>query len=43
MKCKLVQGSKENLKATVELLGIRGKMDLKPVIDTVQQVIDKIR
>ena len=43
MKCKLVQGSKENLKATVELLGIRGKMDLKPVIETVQQVIDNIR
>ena len=43
MKCKLVQGSKENLKATVEKLGIRGKMDLKPVIETVQQVIDNVR
>ena len=43
MKCKLVGGTKENLKATVEKLGIRGKMDLKPVIDTVQQVIDNIR
>ncbi|MBR5359233.1 MAG: histidinol dehydrogenase [Clostridiales bacterium] len=43
MKCKLVNGTKENLKATVEKLGIRGKMDLKPVIDTVQQVIDNIR
>ena len=43
MKCKLVNGSKENLKATVEKLGIRGKMDLKPVIETVQQVIDNIR
>jgi histidinol dehydrogenase len=43
MKCKLVSGTKENLKATVEKLGIRGKMDLKPVIETVQQVIDNIR
>ena len=43
MKCKLVNGTKENLKATVEKLGIRGKMDLKPVIETVQQVIDNIR
>ena len=42
MKCKLVNGTKENLKATVEKLGIRGKMDLKPVIETVQQVIDNI-
>ena len=43
MKCKLVSGTRENLKATVEKLGIRGKMDLKPVIETVQQVIDNIR
>ena len=31
MRCKLVEGTKENLKATVESLGVRGKMDLKPV------------
>lgn len=43
MRCKLVEGTKENLKSTVEKLGIRGKMDLKPVIDTVQAVIDNIR
>ena len=43
MKCKLVSGTRENLKASVEKLGIRGKMDLKPVIETVQQVIDNIR
>ena len=43
MRCKLVNGTKDNLKATVEKLGIRGKMDLKPVIETVQQVIDNIR
>ena len=43
MRCKLVEGTKENLKATVESLGVRGKMDLKPVIATVQDVIDNIR
>ena len=43
MRCKLVEGTKENLKATVESLGVRGKMDLKPVIETVQNVIDDIR
>ena len=43
MRCKLVDGTKENLKATVESLGVRGKMDLKPVIATVQDVIDNIR
>lgn len=43
MRCKLVEGTKENLKATVQSLGVRGKMDLKPVIDVVQDVIDNIR
>ena len=43
MKCKLIEGSRENLKSTVENLGLRGKMDLKPVIDTVQGVIDDIK
>ena len=43
MRCKLVEGTKENLQATVESLGVRGKMDLKPVIETVQNVIDDIR
>ncbi|MCR4689247.1 MAG: histidinol dehydrogenase [Saccharofermentans sp.] len=43
MKCKLIEGTKENLKTTVENLGVRGKMDLKPVIDTVQDVIDDIK
>ena len=43
MRCRLVEGTKENLKSTVEKLGIRGKMDLKPVIETVQAVIDNIR
>ena len=43
MKCKILEGTKENLKSTVESLGVRGKMDLKPVIDTVQSVIDDIR
>ena len=43
MRCKLIEGTQENLKATVQSLGVRGKMDLKPVIDTVQDVIDNVR
>ena len=43
MRCKLIEGTKENLKATVQSLGVRGKMDLKPVITVVQDVIDDIR
>ena len=43
MRCKLIEGTQENLKATVQSLGVRGKMDLKPVIATVQDVIDNIR
>ena len=43
MRCKLMEGTQENLKATVQSLGVRGKMDLKPVIETVQNVIDDIR
>lgn len=43
MRCKLIEGTKENLKATVQSLGVRGKMDLKPVITVVQDVIDNIR
>ena len=43
MRCKLIEGTKENLKATVQSLGVRGKMDLKPVITVVQDVIDNVR
>ncbi len=43
MRCKLIEGTQENLKATVTSLGVRGKMDLKPVITVVQDVIDDIR
>ena len=43
MKCKYVNGTKENLKEVCDRLGARGKMDLGPVITTVQGVIDDIR
>ena len=43
MKCKLVNGTKDNLKELCDELGARGKMDLGPVITTVQGVIDDIR
>ncbi|MCQ2466906.1 MAG: histidinol dehydrogenase [Clostridia bacterium] len=43
MKCKFLEGTEANLKETVELLGMRGKMDLGPVIDTVNGVLADIR
>ena len=43
MKCKFVNGTKDNLKEVCDELGARGKMDLGPVITTVQGVIDDIR
>ena len=43
MKCKIVKGSKENLKQTCDLLGARSKMDLAPIISVVNDVIEDIR
>lgn len=43
MKCKFLEGTEANLKETCELLGMRGKMDLGPVIDTVSAVLADIR
>ena len=43
MKCKYVKGTTDNLQEVCEKLGARGKMDLGPVITTVQGVIDDIR
>ncbi len=43
MKCKYLEGTAENLKSTVELLGMRSKMDMSSVIDTVSAVIDDIK
>ncbi|MBO4459462.1 MAG: histidinol dehydrogenase [Clostridiales bacterium] len=43
MKCKLVKGSKENLKEQCALLGSRGKMDLGPIIEKVEVIIDDIK
>ncbi len=43
MKCKFVNGTIDNLKEVCDKLGARGKMDLGPVITTVQGVIDDIR
>ena len=43
MKCKFVNGTRDNLKEVCDKLGARGKMDLGPVITTVQGVIDDIR
>ena len=42
MKCRLVQGNKENLKEQCALLGARGKMDLGPIIATVPEVLDTL-
>lgn len=43
MKCKFVNGTIDNMKEVCDKLGARGKMDLGPVITTVQGVIDDIR
>lgn len=43
MKCKIVQGTKENLKEMCGKLGARGKMDLGPIIETVSSVLSDIR
>lgn len=43
MKCKLVKGTKDNLKEMCSKLGARGKMDLGPIIDTVNGVLSDIR
>ena len=43
MKCRCVKGTVDNLKDVCSELGARGKMDLGPVIDVVQGVLDNIR
>ncbi len=43
MKCKTFKGTKENLKEVCDSLGVRGKMELGPVIDTVSKVLEDIR
>ncbi|MBR1796832.1 MAG: histidinol dehydrogenase [Clostridiales bacterium] len=43
MKCRFVNGTTDNLKEICDELGARGKMDLGPVITTVQGVIDDIK
>ncbi|MCQ2482572.1 MAG: histidinol dehydrogenase [Clostridia bacterium] len=43
MKCKTFRGTKENLKEVCDSLGVRGKMELGPVIETVSKVLEDIR
>ncbi|MBO4637358.1 MAG: histidinol dehydrogenase [Clostridiales bacterium] len=43
MKCRIVKGTRENLKEQCSLLGARSKMDLRPIIDKVSTVIEDIR
>lgn len=43
MKCKLLEGTSENLKQVCEELGMRGKMDLTNVNSIVAEVLDDIR
>ena len=43
MRCKTVNGNKENLRQMCDLLGARSKMDLAPIIETVNGVIEDIR
>jgi len=43
MKCKLIKGTGENLKEVTESLGLRSKMKLTNIVDTVSKVIEDIR
>lgn len=43
MKCKLLKGTSENLKEICDSLGARGKLELGPIIETVNGVINDIR
>ena len=43
MRCKTVKGNKDNLRQLCDLLGARSKMDLGPIIEKVNVIIDDIR
>jgi len=43
MRCRLVEGTKENLKEVCEQLGLRSKMQKSDVVSIVQEVLDDIR
>ncbi len=43
MKCKLIRASSIDLKKTCEDLGLRGKMDLGPVLKVVGEILSDIR
>ncbi|SCW54406.1 histidinol dehydrogenase [Ruminococcaceae bacterium YRB3002] len=43
MKCKLIEGTSENLKDVCEQLGLRSKMQKSDVVSIVQEVLDDIR
>ncbi len=43
MRCRLIEGTKENLKEVCEQLGLRSKMQKSDVVSIVQEVLDDIR
>ncbi|HOO61386.1 MAG TPA: histidinol dehydrogenase [Bacillota bacterium] len=43
MKCKVMNAKKEELMSVCEALGMRGKMELGPIIDTVSGILSDIR
>jgi len=43
MKCKLIKASSKDLAKTCEDLGLRGKMDLGPVVQVVNEILSDIR
>lgn len=43
MRCKLLEGNENNLREVCDSLGMRGKMELGPIIDTVNAVLKDIR
>jgi histidinol dehydrogenase len=43
MKCKMIRASSKDLAKTCEELGLRGKMDLGPVVEVVNEILSDIR
>lgn len=43
MKCKMIKASSKDLAQTCEELGLRGKMDLGPVVQVVNEILSDIR
>ena len=43
MRCKLIEGTKENLAEVCQQLGLRSKMQKSDVVSIVKEVLDDIK